>query len=52
MLYLKLDHCYLRLDDTNSEEENEEFIERVKENVNWLGYKLWKIIFASDCLQE
>ena len=29
-------HCYLRLDDTNPEKENKEFIESVKENVNWL----------------
>ena len=45
-------HCYLRLDDTNPEKENEEFIESVKENVNWLGYKPWKVTFASDYLQE
>jgi len=44
-------HCYLRLDDTNPEKENEEFIESVKENVNWLGYKPWKVTFASDYLQ-
>ena len=45
-------HCYLRLDDTNPEKENEEFIESVKENVNWLGYKPWKVTFASDYLQQ
>ena len=45
-------HCYLRLDDTNPEKENEEFIESVKENVNWLGYKPWKVTFASDYLKE
>ena len=44
-------HCYLRLDDTNPEKENKEFIESVKENVNWLGYKPWKVTFASDYLQ-
>ena len=44
-------HCYLRLDDTNPEKENKEFIESVKENVNWLGYKPWKGTFASDYLQ-
>ena len=45
-------HCYLRLDDTNPEKEHEEFIESVKENVNWLGYKPWKVTFASDYLKE
>ena len=45
-------HCYLRLDDTNPEKENNEFIESVKENVNWLGYKPWKVTFASDYLQQ
>ena len=45
-------HTYLRLDDTNPEKENKEFIESVKENVNWLGYKPWKVTFASDYLQE
>ena len=45
-------HCYLRLDDTNPEKENTEFIESVKENVNWLGYKPWKVTFASDYLQQ
>ena len=45
-------YCYLRLDDTNPEKENEEFIESVKENVNWLGYKPWKVTFVSDYLKE
>ena len=45
-------YCYLRLDDTNPEKENEEFIESVKENVNWLGYKPYKVTFASDYLQD
>jgi glutaminyl-tRNA synthetase len=29
----------LRFDDTNPEKENIEYIENIKENVNWLGYK-------------
>ena len=45
-------HCYLRLDDTNPEKENKEFIESVKENVKWLGYTPWKVTFASDYLQQ
>lgn len=31
-------HCYLRFDDTNPEKECQEYIDSIKENVNWLGY--------------
>lgn len=41
-------NCYLRFDDTNPEKETKEFIDNIKENVEWLGYKPWKITFASD----
>lgn len=29
----------LRFDDTNPEKESDEFIQNIKENVSWLGYK-------------
>ena len=40
--------CNLRFDDTNPEKENEEYIESIKEDVSWLGYKWDEIHFASD----
>ena len=33
--------CYLRFDDTNPCKENNEFIDHIKDIVNWLGYKPW-----------
>eukprot|EP01022_Parablepharisma_sp_SALTPOND_P026501 TRINITY_DN64282_c4_g1_i1.p1 TRINITY_DN64282_c4_g1~~TRINITY_DN64282_c4_g1_i1.p1 ORF type:complete len:972 (-),score=63.93 TRINITY_DN64282_c4_g1_i1:4540-7368(-) len=40
--------CYLRYDDTNPEKEHSEYIENIKECVEWLGYKPWKVTYASD----
>lgn len=40
--------CYLRMDDTNPEKENLEYIVNIRKNVEWLGYKPWKMTFASD----
>ena len=44
--------CYLRFDDTNPCKENQEFIDHIKKNVNWLGYKPWKVTASSDYFQE
>mmetsp|Transcript_15766 Transcript_15766/g.26612 ORF Transcript_15766/g.26612 Transcript_15766/m.26612 type:complete len:167 (-) Transcript_15766:1359-1859(-) len=43
---------YLRFDDTNPCKENHEFIDHIKKNVTWLGYKPWKITSSSDYFQE
>lgn len=40
--------CYIRLDDTNPEKENTEFIEMIKENIRWLGFSAYKVTHASD----
>jgi glutaminyl-tRNA synthetase len=40
--------CYLRFDDTNPEKENMEFINSIKSNIEWLGFKPWKVTAASD----
>jgi glutaminyl-tRNA synthetase len=40
--------CYLRYDDTNPEKESSEFIDNIRENINWLGYRPYKITHASD----
>ena len=44
--------CYLRYDDTNPEKEEEKFFTAIKDMVEWLGYKPWKITHASDNFQE
>lgn len=43
---------YLRFDDTNPDKENNEFIENIKENVEWLGYKPFMITHASDNFEK
>jgi glutaminyl-tRNA synthetase len=39
---------YLRYDDTNPVKENQEFIDNIRNCVDWLGYKPFKITYASD----
>lgn len=41
--------CNLRFDDTNPEKESEEFVESIKDNITWLGFK-WngEVKYASD----
>eukprot|EP00494_Astrolonche_serrata_P029410 UN29677 len=45
-------HCILRYDDTNPEAESVEFIEGMKENVEWLGYDTSRTTFSSDYFDE
>lgn len=45
-------YTYLRLDDTNPEKETKEFIDSIEENVHWLGYKPWKITYASNYFED
>lgn len=40
--------CFLRYDDTNPEKEEERFVNEIKEMVEWLGYKPYKITYSSD----
>lgn len=44
--------CYLRYDDTNPEKEEEKFFTGIKDMVEWLGYKPWKITHSSDYFDE
>ncbi|EDX14386.1 probable glutamine--tRNA ligase [Drosophila simulans] len=44
--------CYLRYDDTNPEKEEEKFFLAIKEMVEWLGYKPFKITYSSDNFQQ
>lgn len=45
--------CNLRFDDTNPEKENTEYVESIKQDVNWLGYD-WedRLYFASNYFQK
>ena len=43
---------YLRFDDTNPGAESVEYIDSIKENVAWLGYKPTKITHSSDVFDE
>jgi len=44
--------CNLRFDDTNPHKENIEFVEAIKEDVNWLGYEWNALFFASDYFDQ
>ncbi|KAL5013471.1 hypothetical protein ScPMuIL_007741 [Solemya velum] len=41
-------YCYLRYDDTNPEKEEEKFFRGIRDTIEWLGYKPWKVTHASD----
>ena len=43
---------YLRYDDTNPEAEEERFFVSIKDSVEWLGFKPWKITYSSDHFQK
>ena len=40
--------CNLRFDDTNPAAESNEYIDNIKENVNWMGWKPWCVTYSSD----
>lgn len=44
--------CFLRYDDTNPEKEEEKFFIAIKDMVEWLGYKPYKITHSSDYFQQ
>jgi glutaminyl-tRNA synthetase len=41
-------HTNLRFDDTNPEKEDVEYVESIKNDVNWLGFKWDGLFYASD----
>ena len=40
--------CNLRLDDTNPTKEDVEYVDAIKEDIEWLGFKWNKLLYASD----
>ena len=44
--------CNLRFDDTNATKEDEEYVEAIKEDIQWLGYQWGNIYYASDYFQQ
>jgi glutaminyl-tRNA synthetase len=44
--------CYLRYDDTNPEKEEERYFTAIREVVEWLGFKPYKITYSSDNFQK
>ncbi|XP_011203729.2 probable glutamine--tRNA ligase [Bactrocera dorsalis] len=44
--------CYLRYDDTNPEKEEEKFFVGIRDMVEWLGYKPYKVTHSSDNFQQ
>ncbi len=41
-------YCDLRFDDTNPAKEDTEFVEAIKEDIQWLGIQWDRLLFASD----
>lgn len=44
--------CFLRYDDTNPEKEEEKFFTGIRDIVEWLGYKPFKITHSSDYFHQ
>lgn len=42
----------LRFDDTNPEKEEQEFVDSIKKDVEWLGFRWDKELYASDYFQQ
>jgi glutaminyl-tRNA synthetase len=44
--------CNLRFDDTNPAKEDVEYVDAIKEDVEWLGFKWDALLFASDYFER
>jgi glutaminyl-tRNA synthetase len=45
-------HTNLRFDDTNPEREDTEYVDSIKEDVKWLGYRWDGLYYASDYFEQ
>lgn len=44
--------CNLRFDDTNPTKEDEEYVNSIKEDIEWLGFKWDKMLYASSYFDQ
>jgi glutaminyl-tRNA synthetase len=44
--------CNLRFDDTNPTKEDVEYVDAIKQDVTWLGFKWDNLLFASDYFEQ
>lgn len=44
--------CNLRFDDTNPTKEDTEYVDAIKEDIEWLGFKWDKVLYASDYFDD
>ncbi len=44
--------CNLRFDDTNPVKEDVEYVDSIKEDIQWLGYQWKNVYYASDYFQQ
>ena len=42
----------LRFDDTNPTKEDQEYVDAIKEDISWLGYKWDKEVYSSDYFEQ
>ena len=42
----------LRFDDTNPEKEEQEYVDAIKKDIEWLGFKWEAVLFSSDYFQQ
>ncbi|MCD8289520.1 MAG: glutamine--tRNA ligase/YqeY domain fusion protein [Prevotella sp.] len=44
--------CYLRMDDTNPQKEDTEYVEAICRDIEWLGFRWAKLVYASDYFED
>ncbi|MBQ8455229.1 MAG: glutamine--tRNA ligase/YqeY domain fusion protein [Bacteroidaceae bacterium] len=44
--------CNLRMDDTNPQKEDTEYVEAIERDIKWLGFQWGKVCYASDYFQD
>ena len=44
--------CNLRMDDTNPQKEDIEYVRAIERDIKWLGFEWGKVVYASDYFQD